>query len=42
MIELRNITGDNIDEVVALDVEENQKEFILETTNLRCFADALC
>ena len=40
MIELRKIDGDNIDEVIALDVEENQKEFILETTNLRCFADA--
>ncbi|MGE7021945.1 GNAT family N-acetyltransferase [Solibacillus cecembensis] len=40
MIELRKIDGDNIDEVIALDVEENQKDFILETTNLRCFADA--
>ena len=40
MFELRKITGDNIDEVIALEVEENQKEFILETTNLRCFADA--
>ena len=40
MIELRRIDGDNIDEVIALDVDENQKEFILETTNLRCFADA--
>ncbi|MCH7321513.1 GNAT family N-acetyltransferase [Solibacillus sp. MA9] len=40
MIELRKIAGDNIDEVIALEVEENQKEFILETTNLRCFADA--
>ncbi len=39
MIELRKIDWDNIDEVIALDVEENQKEFI-ETTNLRCFADA--
>ncbi|MGE7981399.1 GNAT family N-acetyltransferase [Solibacillus sp. NPDC093137] len=39
MIELRKIDGDNIDEVIALDVEENQKEFI-ETTNLRSFADA--
>lgn len=39
-MELRKITGENIDEVIALDVEENQKEFILETTNLRCFADA--
>jgi len=40
MIELRKIAGDNIDEVIALEVGENQKEFILETTNLRCFADA--
>ena len=40
MIEFRKITGENIDEVIALDVEENQKEFIIETTNLRCFADA--
>ena len=40
MIELRKIDGNNIDEVIALDVDENQKEFILETTNLRCFADA--
>ncbi|MDG5471274.1 GNAT family N-acetyltransferase [Jeotgalibacillus sp. ET6] len=40
MIELREITRDNIDEVIALEVAENQKEFILETTNLRCFADA--
>lgn len=39
MLELRKITGDNIDEVIALDVEENQKDF-LETTNLRSFADA--
>jgi diamine N-acetyltransferase len=38
MIELRKIDGDNIDEVIALDVEENQKEFI-EATNLRSFAD---
>ena len=29
MIELRKIDGDNIDEVIALDVDENQKEFIL-------------
>ena len=28
MIELRKITGDNIDEVIALEVEENQKDFI--------------
>ena len=40
MIELRKITGDNIDEVIALEVGEKQKEFVLETTNLRCFADA--
>ncbi|WP_025025597.1 GNAT family N-acetyltransferase [Caldalkalibacillus mannanilyticus] len=40
MIELRKINGDNIDEVIALEVEANQKEFILETTNLRCFANA--
>lgn len=40
MIELRKINGDNIDKVIALEVEEYQKEFILETTNLRCFADA--
>ena len=40
MIELRNIAGDNIDEVAALEVGEKQKEFILDTTNLRCFADA--
>lgn len=39
MIELRKITGDNIDEVIALEVGENQKDFI-ETTNLRSFADA--
>ena len=39
MIELRQISGDNIDEVIALEVGENQKDFI-ETTNLRSFADA--
>ncbi len=39
MIELRKINGDNIDEVIALEVGENQKDFI-ETTNLRSFADA--
>jgi len=39
MIELRKITGDNIDEIIALDVGESQKDFI-ETTNLRSFADA--
>ena len=39
MIELRKITGDNIDEVIALEVGENQKDFI-QTTNLKSFADA--
>ncbi|MCG7344455.1 GNAT family N-acetyltransferase [Sporosarcina sp. ACRSL] len=39
MIELRKITGENIDKVVAFEVEESQKDFI-ETTNLRSFADA--
>ena len=39
VIELRKITGDNIDEIIALEVGENQKDFI-ETTNLRSFADA--
>ncbi len=39
MIEFRKISGDNIDEVIALEVGENQKDFI-ETTNLRSFADA--
>ncbi|MEC1177181.1 GNAT family N-acetyltransferase [Metasolibacillus meyeri] len=39
MIELRKITGDNVDAVMALAVEENQEDFI-ETTNLRSFADA--
>lgn len=39
MIELRKISGDNIDEIIALEVEESQKDFI-ETTNLRSFADA--
>jgi diamine N-acetyltransferase len=39
MIELRKITGDNIDEVIALEVGENQKDFI-QTTNLRSIADA--
>ncbi|MFJ5766830.1 GNAT family N-acetyltransferase [Lysinibacillus sp. NPDC093210] len=38
MIEFRKITGDNIDEVIALEVGENQKDFV-ETTNLRSFAD---
>ncbi len=37
MIELRKITGDNIEEVIALEVGENQKTF-LETTNLKSFA----
>lgn len=39
MIELRKITGDNIEAVIALEVEENQEDFI-QTTNLRSFADA--
>lgn len=39
MLEFRKITGDNIEEVIALEVEENQKDFV-ETTNLRSFADA--
>ncbi len=39
MIELRKITGENIEEVIALEVAENQVNFI-ETTNLRSFADA--
>ncbi|MCM2674510.1 GNAT family N-acetyltransferase [Alkalicoccobacillus plakortidis] len=39
MIELRKITGDNIDEVIALEVGENQKDFI-DTNNLRSIADA--
>ncbi len=39
MIEFRKITGDNIEEIIALEVAENQKDF-LETTNLRSFADA--
>ncbi|TVX94421.1 GNAT family N-acetyltransferase [Paenibacillus agilis] len=39
MIELRKITGDNIDEVIELEVGEHQKDFI-QTTNLRSIADA--
>ena len=39
MIEFRKINGDNIEEIIALEVEKNQEEFI-ETTNLRSFADA--
>ncbi|WP_422122345.1 GNAT family N-acetyltransferase [Planococcus sp. X10-3] len=39
MIELRKIDADNMDAVIALDVEEHQKDFIL-TNNLRCIADA--
>ena len=39
MIELRKITGDNIEEVIELEVGENQKDFI-QTTNLKSFADA--
>ena len=30
MIELRKISGENIDEVIALEVGEKQNEFILE------------
>jgi len=39
MIEFRKITGENIEEVIALEVAENQQDY-LETTNLRSFADA--
>ncbi|SIT75331.1 GNAT family N-acetyltransferase [Edaphobacillus lindanitolerans] len=39
MIELRKINGENIDEIVALEVAEDQEDFI-QTTNLRSFADA--
>lgn len=39
MIELRKINVDNIEEVIALEVKENQNRF-LETTNLKSFADA--
>ena len=39
MIELRKITGDNIDEIIALKVAENQKAF-MTNTNLRDIADA--
>ena len=39
MLEFRKITGDNIEEVIALEVDEDQKA-LLETTNLRSFADA--
>ncbi|MFS0781293.1 GNAT family N-acetyltransferase [Bacillus sp. 1P06AnD] len=39
MIEFRKITGDNIDEVIALEVGENQKDLI-NTTNLRSIADS--
>lgn len=39
MIEFRKITGDNIDDIIALEVGENQKDYI-ETTNLRSFVDA--
>ncbi|TFD99449.1 GNAT family N-acetyltransferase [Jeotgalibacillus salarius] len=39
MIELRKITGDNIDDVIALEVGEDQKDLIA-TNNLRSFADA--
>lgn len=40
MIELRKITEDNIDEVIALEVEESQKDFVLGITNLRAIAEA--
>ena len=39
MIELRKINGDNVDEVIAIGVEEKQ-EALIETTNLRSFTDA--
>lgn len=39
MMELRKITEDNIDEVIALEVGETQKDFIM-ATNLRYIADA--
>ncbi|MFS0785453.1 GNAT family N-acetyltransferase [Shouchella sp. 1P09AA] len=39
MIELKRITEDNIDQVIALEVGEGQQPFI-ETTNLRSIADA--
>ena len=39
MIEFRKINGDNIEEIIALEVEKNQ-EALIETTNLRSFADA--
>lgn len=40
MIELRKITEDNIDEVIALEVEDSQKDFVLGITNLRAIAEA--
>ena len=39
MVKLRGINGDNIEDVIAMEVKDNQKRF-LETTNLRSFADA--
>ncbi|SEN61641.1 diamine N-acetyltransferase [Amphibacillus marinus] len=39
MIFLEKVTDDNIDELIALKVAENQIKFIA-TTNLRCLADA--
>lgn len=39
MIEFRKVTADNIEEIMALDIRENQKCF-METTNLTSFADA--
>ena len=39
MLELRKITSFNMEEIIALDVAESQKEFMM-VTNLRCIADA--
>ncbi|MEY8749724.1 GNAT family N-acetyltransferase [Alkalicoccobacillus gibsonii] len=39
MISLREISSENIDKVIALEVGANQREYI-NTTNLRSFADA--
>lgn len=39
MIELKKISEDNMDQVIALEVGEGQQPFI-ETTNLRSIADA--
>lgn len=40
MIELKKINGNNINEVIALEVNENQ-EIFLETSNLKSIGDAL-